>query len=63
MLGNGPRQAIGLGTWILKCKNMNWIYRTCSMRHSLLTASFGERETRVKDVRSAHAGFAGASHP
>ena len=28
MLGNGPRQAIGLGTWILKCKNMNWIYRT-----------------------------------
>ncbi len=33
------------------------------MRHSLLTASFGERETRVKDVRSAHAGFAGASHP
>jgi hypothetical protein len=33
------------------------------MRHSLLTASFGERATRVKDVLSAHAGFAGASHP
>ncbi len=45
MLGNGPRQAIGLGTWILKCKNMNWIYRTLSDAHSLLTASFGERET------------------
>ena len=63
MLGNEPRQAIGLGTWTLKCKNMNRMYRTGSMRHSLLTASFRERATRVKDVRSAHAGFAGASHP
>jgi len=27
------------------------------MRHSLLTVSFRERATRVKDVRSAHAGF------
>jgi hypothetical protein len=22
VLGNGPRQAIGLGTWILKCKTL-----------------------------------------
>jgi hypothetical protein len=33
------------------------------MRHSLLTASFGERETSVEDVRYAHAGFASDSHP
>ena len=31
------------------------------MRHSLLTASFGECQTSVKEVRSAHAGFASAS--
>ena len=51
MLGNGPRQAIGLGTWILKCKNMNWIYRTLFDASFTLDGKF----RRARDARQGRA--------
>ena len=51
MLGNGPRQAIGLRTRILKCKNMNWIYRMLSDAPLTLDGKF----RRARDERQGRA--------
>ena len=51
VLGNGPRQAIGLGTWILKCKNMNRIYRTLFEAPFTLDGKF----RRARDARQGRA--------
>jgi hypothetical protein len=43
---------------------MDWIHRTLSDAPFTLADDFRrDDETSVKDVRLAHAGFAGASHP
>jgi hypothetical protein len=42
---------------------MNWIYRTLSDAPLTLDGKFRRARNGIKDVRSAHAGFAGASHP
>jgi len=54
VLGNGPRQAIGLGTWILKCKNMNWIYRTLFDAPFTLDGKF-RRAGDARQGRALHA--------
>jgi len=51
VLGNGPRQAIGLGTWTLKYKNMNRIYRTVFDAPFTLDGKF----RRVRDARQGRA--------
>jgi hypothetical protein len=42
---------------------MNWIYRMLSDAPLTLDGKFRRTRDGIKDVRSAHAGFAGASHP
>lgn len=51
-LGNGPRQVIGLRTWIQKCKNVNWIYRMLSDAPLTLDGDFRCQEPTAKNCSS-----------